>query len=368
MATRAAGLGTAWSMQSNPDRVQNPSQSAVHVILFWMDSCGHCHFVLEEVLPPLQDKYGEKLEILLIELQSTEDIDRLYLTAETLGINRENVAVPFLIIGDQVLIGSKQIPTELPGLIDEYLTGGGVGFPELEPLTGILPTTIPLENACETGTPCSEERTRSTPTSTPGPLLQVEGSPGMPYDAQGQSNGFNLAIGVIVWMLASLVYSGFVFLRGTKEQVNRAEKGWQKFAVPVLAVVGLGIAGYLAYVETQTVEAFCGPIGDCNAVQSSPYARLFGVLPIGILGIVGFGSILATWLVGKLSDGQWRENASLVIFGMALIATLFSLYLTYLEPFVIRAVCLWCLGSAVIVTLLLLFSVRPVRKSVIRKR
>ena len=43
---------------------------------------------------------------------------------------------------------------------------------------------------------------------------------------------------------------------------------------------------------------------------------------------------------------------------------LFSLYLTYLEPFVIRAVCIWCLTSAVIITLLLLLSIDPALQAI----
>lgn len=49
----------------------------------------------------------------------------------------------------------------------------------------------------------------------------------------------------------------------------------------------------------------------------------------------------------------------LELFGFTLFGVLFSLYLTYLEPFVIRAVCIWCLISAVIITLLLLLSLDP---------
>jgi len=51
--------------------------------------------------------------------------------------------------------------------------------------------------------------------------------------------------------------------------------------------------------------------------------------------------------------------APLSVFVMAFLGVLFSLYLTYLEPFVIRAVCAWCLTSAVIIILLMLVSLRP---------
>jgi len=113
------------------------------------------------------------------------------------------------------------------------------------------------------------------------------------------------------------------------------------------------VAAYLAYVETQAVTAVCGPVGDCNAVQTSEYAYLFGV-PIGVLGVMGYVAILAAWVWGKW---QGDGRADLALLGMTVFGVPFSIYLTYLEPFVIGAVCAWCLTSAVVMTLLMLASV-----------
>ncbi len=93
----------------------------LRAVMFWMNGCPHCHFVLDEVLPPLQEKYDGRLQIQLVELASVEDIDRLYLAAATLSIPKDQVGVPFLMIGDRVLVGSDQISSELPGLIEQYL-------------------------------------------------------------------------------------------------------------------------------------------------------------------------------------------------------------------------------------------------------
>jgi uncharacterized membrane protein len=77
-----------------------------------------------------------------------------------------------------------------------------------------------------------------------------------------------------------------------------------------------------------------------------------------VLGLLGYLGMLAAWLVRKYLP-KFSKPADLAFWGMAFFAALFSLYLTYLEPFVIRAVCIWCLSSAVIVTLLLLISTPP---------
>ena len=121
------------------------------------------------------------------------------------------------------------------------------------------------------------------------------------------------------------------------------------------------MAVYLAYVETALVEAICGPIGDCNTVQQSVYARLFGVLPIGILGVIGYVMILLAWAVGRSARQRLAAFASLALLVLAAFGVLFSIYLTFLEPFVIGATCAWCLTSAIIMTALFWLSLVPAR-------
>ncbi|MEO0564312.1 MAG: vitamin K epoxide reductase family protein, partial [Chloroflexota bacterium] len=104
---------------------------------------------------------------------------------------------------------------------------------------------------------------------------------------------------------------------------------------------------YLAYVDTTTTEAVCGVIGACNVVQSSEYASILGV-PTGVIGVVGYSLILALSLAGQRSP-----RALWAAFGLTIGGVVFSIYLTYLEPFVIKATCVWCLMSAVVMALLL---------------
>jgi uncharacterized membrane protein len=115
-------------------------------------------------------------------------------------------------------------------------------------------------------------------------------------------------------------------------------------------------------VEVTEAEAVCGPIGNCNAVQQSPYALLFGFLPVGILGLMGYIIILGIWLLNKYGPATWHETTILAIWGMALFGVIFSIYLTYLEPFVIGATCAWCISSAIIITLQLWASTESVRQ------
>ena len=280
---------------------------------------------------------------------------------------KDEVGVPFLVIGDQILKGSIQIPAELPGLIEQYLAQGGIDYPNLPTLADILPVSAPAvspDEICNPATPCPEG-VSSTQTDVPvlvaqSPENQIPIQPSYnPIESTPISNGFTLAIFVMIGMIASLLFAGAAFVRGSPALPRIFSMRWTEAALPVLCLIGLGVAGYLAYVETQAVQAICGPVGDCNAVQSSPYARLFGILPVGVLGIAGYLAILAAWLYHRLWRNRIARYMPVIIFVMTLFGVLFSLYLTFLEPFVIQAVCIWCITSAVIMTLLLLFSLKP---------
>ncbi len=130
-------------------------------------------------------------------------------------------------------------------------------------------------------------------------------------------------------------------------------RGWRSAAVPVLCLAGLVVAGYLSYVETTARPAVCGPVGDCNAVQQSAYAKLFGILPVGVLGVLGYVVILALWAWLLRAPEETRSRFGLALPAVVMFGVAFSAYLTFLELFVISAVCLWCLSSALLMVALL---------------
>jgi uncharacterized membrane protein len=311
-------------------RAQATPQPVVHAVMLWQAGCPHCEETLEQTLPPLQEKYGAQFDLLLVEVASVDDIKMLYEIGAAYGLTREETGVPMLILGDQVLVGSEQVRDQLPALIEEHLAQGGVDWPPNPILKDFLPTGAPA--------PLVES-----------PIL-VDAAPEKP-----KNDGFTLAIGIMVCMAAALLYSLFAFAQGQSFSLP----AWGDWLIPVLIVIGIGVAGYLSYIETQPVEPFCGPIGDCKSVQHSKYAILFNVLPVGIFGLLGYLGLLAAWLARRFTP--WLEKPAAVAFwGMAFFAVVFSLYLTYLEPFVIHAVCIWCLSSAVLATLLLLLGLPPV--------
>jgi uncharacterized membrane protein len=111
-----------------------------------------------------------------------------------------------------------------------------------------------------------------------------------------------------------------------------------------LAVLGLGIAGYLTYVHYEGAPPVCGLGGDCEKVQTSEWSKLAGI-PVALLGLLAYVAILVSLLVR-------REEALIAATLTALVGFGFSAYLTYRELFSIDAICPWCVASAIIMTLL----------------
>jgi uncharacterized membrane protein len=164
-----------------------------------------------------------------------------------------------------------------------------------------------------------------------------------------------------ITMVFAVVVSGVLLLNVIIPLLNFTQKlpselvvNWYTWSIPVLIAGGLVVAGYLTYVEMTATTPVCGiAIPGCVSVQTSPYAKLFGFLPVGVIGLIGYMAILAAWLLGQFGVAALKKTCCLVIWGMCFFGVLFSAYLTYLEPFVIRATCTWCITSAVLMILLL---------------
>jgi len=123
----------------------------------------------------------------------------------------------------------------------------------------------------------------------------------------------------------------------------------------VLSLIGIGVAGYLTYVHYEKIKILCLSGGGCETVQASQYAKLDGI-PVAVLGLAGYIGILASLAIRT-------ELGRVTGFGIALIGFGFSMYLTYRELFTIKAICQWCVSSAVLMTLLtILTALRAIRE------
>jgi uncharacterized membrane protein len=128
--------------------------------------------------------------------------------------------------------------------------------------------------------------------------------------------------------------------------VNRGASTDRKLriAILVLSLIGIGISGYLTYVHYEGLKVLCLSSGGCETVQASRYAKLDGI-PVALLGLIGYIGILGSLAIRN-------ELGRIAGFAIALIGFGFSMYLTYRELFTIKAICQWCVSSAVIMTVL----------------
>lgn len=402
LAALFAGAGAGGARAEGP---------VVYAVLFYSPACGHCHYVITETLPPLQQEYGEQLQILYVDTSQAGAGALLQAACYTLAPNSEHCGyVPTLVIGETLLVGSRDIPEQLPGLVRDGLAAGGIDLPPIPGLRASYEAAAGAQSAAaedreteESGAAEPGAAAISTVYAPPtwrdrlaqdwagnglaivvlGVLMAGIGAQAQrgvrllaarraPDDSVSRTQWL-IALGLaalttliaatlalagggvsLVTALAALVTVGLIGVTARIAGMRqRGETAFADWLLPVLALLGLVVAGYLAFVEVGGSEAVCGAVGDCNTVQQSAYARLFGVLPIGVLGVGGYLAMLAAWLATRFGGGRLRDGANVALLALALFGTGFSVYLTFLEPFVIGATCAWCLTSAMLMILIL---------------
>ena len=110
----------------------------------------------------------------------------------------------------------------------------------------------------------------------------------------------------------------------------------------IVAALGTLVSAYLAWVHFSGDLALCIGVGGCETVQTSRYAMV-GPIPVSVIGLSGFTAILAV-AAAHVRGATWSLTP---LFALSLGATLYVAYLTYLEVFVIGAICPWCVCVAV---------------------
>jgi uncharacterized membrane protein len=127
---------------------------------------------------------------------------------------------------------------------------------------------------------------------------------------------------------------------------------WATF---VLACLGVLDAVYLLIFKLTNNNAMCIGSGGCHDVNFSSYSEISGI-PVSVFGILAFLVIAAVLLLEprfKIAE----ENGPLAIFGISLGGVAFTAYLTWLEIYIIHAICPFCVASAVIIALIFILAI-----------
>ncbi len=147
--------------------------------------------------------------------------------------------------------------------------------------------------------------------------------------------------------------SGNFSARVETDQAATVEPGesWLGLVQVGLALAGAAVAGYLSWTRLTGGTPVCVGFGGCDFVNASRFSELLGV-PVAVWGLGAYLVLAALGIAGLLPgfrEAVWVRAAA---FGLALSGWLFSMYLTGIEAFVLQAWCVWCVSSAVIISLL----------------
>jgi uncharacterized membrane protein len=123
----------------------------------------------------------------------------------------------------------------------------------------------------------------------------------------------------------------------------------------VVSIIGAADSVYLLIYKLTGNPHMCLGNGGCHNVNFSPYSEINGI-PISVFGICAYLAVLCILVLeGRVKIA--KENGPLAIFGIGLGGVAFSAYLTYLELYVIRAICPFCVVSAIAITLIFILAI-----------
>lgn len=127
------------------------------------------------------------------------------------------------------------------------------------------------------------------------------------------------------------------------------------FWLLLLSPLGLAASAYVWYSQRFDKPIACWT-RDCERVIRSPYSRLLGVHNSAI-GFWVFLFILFMTLIYHLGLEPWPGLTLITVNLLSFIGTLVSLYLTYIQFFVLKGLCNWCLTSALLILAIFILAV-----------
>ena len=130
----------------------------------------------------------------------------------------------------------------------------------------------------------------------------------------------------------------------------------------LMSLVGVFVSAYLYLYKIGRIGTLACGTGGCETVQLSPWSRFLGI-EVALIGLVGYAVLFVVGLVAlrpSMVGARWPVS---LLAGLAAAGTLFTAYLTYLELFVIHAICRWCVGSAFIIISILILALLALRQT-----
>jgi uncharacterized membrane protein len=129
----------------------------------------------------------------------------------------------------------------------------------------------------------------------------------------------------------------------------------KRMLVALVALAGVFVALYLTLYKLGYIGTLACAVGSCEKVQTSKWATFLG-MPVGMWGVGYYVGVLALSIAGLTPPLAESRGLSRLLLAVTTVGVLFSLWLTYLELFVIDAICQWCVISAILATILFVLS------------
>jgi uncharacterized membrane protein len=129
-----------------------------------------------------------------------------------------------------------------------------------------------------------------------------------------------------------------------------------------MSLLGLFVSVYLYLYKIGRIGTLACGSGGCETVQNSPWSRFAGV-EVALIGILGYGLLFLVAMLALqpgLAPRRWPAD---LLAALAAVGVLFTAYLTWLELFVIHAICRWCVGSAAIIVSVLVLALLARRRA-----
>lgn len=122
-----------------------------------------------------------------------------------------------------------------------------------------------------------------------------------------------------------------------------------------LVIIGLLVSIYMTIYKVTSNENLCLGSGDCSIVNASRYSEVNGI-PVAVVGILGYAAMLVVHGFER-RNSFFKENGTLLIFGMALTGFIFTVWLVYVEIALLKAICPFCVTSQAAMTLIFMIAV-----------
>jgi len=135
-----------------------------------------------------------------------------------------------------------------------------------------------------------------------------------------------------------------------------------RMGAALLSLVGLFVSAYLYLYKIGRIGSLACGTGGCETVQASAWSRFAGV-EVALIGLVGYATLLVVSLAALRPGRNDRRGPLTLLTILAGLGVLFTAYLTYIELFVIRAICRWCVGSAAIILSVFLLALLARRRA-----